>query len=146
MAVHVKGSKDDVTYAPGTNVLEYAHPESALVYRAPVLTGKQPGIGAQVLQELIALTGKAGTKGSIPTKFGLNQNDNDQPYPDWYTAKKNLEDAQKAGEANTDSALTAKLQAEYTEALRVFQGIDGLVSYRVDLLNDIRAFRTVFVY
>jgi hypothetical protein len=146
MAVHVKGSKDDVTYAPGTNVLEYAHPESALVYRAPVLTGKQPGIGAQVLQELIALTGKAGTKGSIPTKFGLNQNDNDEPYPDWYTAKKNLEDAQKAGEANTDSALTAKLQAEYTEALRVFQGIDGLVSYRVDLLNDIRAFRTVFVY
>src|SRR5450432_39385 len=37
LAVSVKGAKDDVTYAPGTQVVEFAHPQSGVVYRAPVL-------------------------------------------------------------------------------------------------------------
>jgi hypothetical protein len=143
VAVHVKGSKDDVTYAPSVTVLEYPHPQSGLIYRAPVLAGKQPGIGAQVVQELIDLTGKAGTDGSIPKKYGLYK---DAPLPDWYTAKKRLDAAEKAGADNTDPALAGKLQDAFTDAKIIFQAVDYLVAYRTDLLSDIRLFRTVFAY
>jgi hypothetical protein len=143
LAVTIKGSKDDVTYAPSINVLEYAHPQSGIIYRAPVMPGKFGGIGAQVVQELIDMTGTAGTRGALNRKFGLFK---DNPLPDWQTAKADLDAAKAAAQANTDDKLTKSLQDKYNDALMLYQAVDYLVGYRVDLLNDLRLFRTAFSY
>jgi hypothetical protein len=148
MAVTIKGSKDDVAYATGINVLEYQHPESGLVYRAPVMDPAQPGIAAKVVQELIDITGQTGTPGTLATKFGTYQDlaNTSQPFPDWQTAKANLDAAKAAGVANTDATMAADFQKKYSLALAIFQQVDFYVSYRVDLVNDLRMFRSGFGY
>jgi hypothetical protein len=142
MAVTIKGSKDDVTYAPGTQVLEYTHPQSGLIYRAPVTT-ENPGIAAQVVQELIELTGKDGTPATLPERYGWYNN---KPLPDWQTSRANWYAAQAAAQANADPAKVADLQKKYEEADAITKQVDYLVAYRVDLLNDLRLFRSAFGY
>jgi hypothetical protein len=156
LAVTLKGSKDDVTYGPGTTVLEYTHPQSGLTYRAPVVASDSSstvdlggGIAAKVVKELNDITGQAGSdptkdpNGTIPLKYGVGFDG--KALPDWQTAKWRLDRAKSDAAANTDATQTAKLQRAYDEANAIYQYVDqGLVAYRVDLLNDIRGFRQVF--
>jgi hypothetical protein len=145
LAVSVKGAKDDVTYGPGTQVLEYMHPQSGVVYRAPVLRQSNAGIASTVVQELMDITGQPGVPASLPEKWGLDPDNN--PLPDWYTAKAKLDAAQAAAQANTVAGKpTDDLQLAYAKANSNFQNVDYLVSYRVDLLTDIRTFRIAFGY
>jgi Met-zincin len=143
MAVTVKGSKEDVAYGPSVTVLEYEHPQSGLVYRAPILDNTNAGVAVPIVQELQTITGQKGVPGVLPEKYGAFKN---QPLPDWQTAKANLDAAQAAAQANTDTTKTAALQQSYSDALSVFQGVDYQLSYRVDLLDDLRNFRTAFGY
>src|SRR5260221_11706315 len=64
LAVSIKGSKDDVTYAPGTQIVEYTHPQSGLTYRSPVIPNDasstvdiKGGVASRAIQELVDLTG-----------------------------------------------------------------------------------------
>jgi hypothetical protein len=143
LAVTVKGSKEDVNYGAGVQVVEYQHPQSGIVYRAPVLDPAHEGIGSQIVKELTAYTGVVGTPGSLPEKFGTYKG---LPLPDWQTAKKNVDDAKAAAQANTDTTMTAKLQGEYDTAVSIFQAVDYQIAYRVDILNDLRLFRGAFGY
>jgi hypothetical protein len=152
LAVTVKGSKDDVTYAPTQQVIEYTHPQSGVTYRAPVLATDPSGtvdinggIASRVIQELIDITGTSGVPARMPKKFGFGLDN--QPLPDWYTAKKQLDDAKAAAAAYTgsDKTMQATLQANFDQANTIFQFVDQfLVAYRVDLLDDIRTFRQAF--
>ena len=152
LAVTVKGSKDDISYAPGTQVIEYTHPQSGLTYRAPMVTGDSSstvdiggGIAAKTIQELNDITGQPGVPATMPGKYGAGFDN--KPLPNWYTAKKALDDAQAAAAANTDPKVTAQLQQNYDQANAIYQFVDqSLVAYRVDLLNDIRNFRMAFGY
>jgi Met-zincin len=144
LQVSVKGSKDDITYGPGTTIVEYTHPQSGLVYRAPVLQDTNPGVGSTVIQELIDITGQPATPKALPDKWGVD--DKNQPLPDWYTSKANMDAAYTAAQANTDNTMTTTLQTAYSRAQMIFNAVDYLVAYRVDLLNDIRMFRTGFGY
>ena len=72
----------------------------------------------------------AGTRGSLPTKFGMIGG---QPLPDWSSAKADLDAAQAAGSQNA-----------YSRALQIFTYVDSLLALRVDLLGDIRMFRKAF--
>ena len=47
---------------------------------------------------------------------------------------------------DTDTTKIDLLQKAYSDARSVFQTVDYYVSYRVDLLNDLRTFRTAFGY
>ncbi|HVZ72989.1 MAG TPA: zinc-dependent metalloprotease [Polyangia bacterium] len=141
LAVTIKGSKEDVDY--GVPTVEYQHPQSGVIYRAPVVDANQEGVGEKIIKELVAYTGVAGTPGSLPEKEGTF---NGQALPDWQTAKANVDAAQAAAAANKDATMTAKLQQNYQNALNVFQAVDYQVSYRVDLLDDLRTFRTAFGY
>ncbi|HET6150031.1 MAG TPA: zinc-dependent metalloprotease [Polyangia bacterium] len=132
LIVTLKGALDDVTFAPGVTVVEWAHPQSGLVYRAPHLDPARLGIGEKLIQELNQITGTWGVPGTMPTKFGYDY-DADAPSPDWQTARANLE----AAAAGTD-------QAAFEHATSVFQNVDLALSYRVDLLNDLRRFRMAF--
>jgi hypothetical protein len=143
LAVSAKGAKDDVDYGPGTPVIEYTHPQSGVIYRAPVLNGDTySGIASRTIQELIDITGTPGVPATLPPIYGADQNQ--QPLPDWQTAKAALDAATAAGAAGASG--DAKLQANYDNANAVFQAVDFLVSYRVDLLSDIRNFRAAFGY
>jgi hypothetical protein len=139
--VTLKGSSDDVSYAPGTAVTEFADPVSHLVYRAAQIDPARPGIGVTVLQELNQIVGVPGTEGTLPKKYGTSGG---QPLPDWTTAKAKLEEARVAAVANTDATKTAALQTAYTRALQIFNAVDYHLSYRIDLLGDIRTFRHAF--
>jgi hypothetical protein len=141
--VTLKGSSDDVTYAPGTQVVEFTSPQSHLVYRAAQIDPARPGIGVTVLQELNQIVGVAGTPGGLPKKYGTVGSD---ALPDWQTAKANLASAQTAAAQNADMTKTMNLQAAYTQAVQVFNYVDYLVNYRIDLLGDIRTFRHAFGY
>ncbi|HTA20468.1 MAG TPA: hypothetical protein VK989_14350, partial [Polyangia bacterium] len=88
------------------------------------------------------ITGTVNVPGTIPLSYGVDQNGN--ALPDWQTAKAAMDAAQAAGAAG--AAGDGKLQANYTNAVAVFQAVDFLVSYRVDLLSDIRNFRSAFGY
>jgi hypothetical protein len=126
--VSVKGSNDDATVAAGTVVKEFTHPVTGLTYRAPTTgDGASENIGVSLIDELNTLVGKAGTPGTLPVRYGTL---NGQPLPDWQSAKTAL-DAAKAG----------RDQSAFTRAQAIFDAIDGLVGYRVDLLADIRSFR-----
>jgi hypothetical protein len=152
LAVSVKGSKDDVQYAPGTPVLEYTHPLSGLTYRAPVLSTDSSGtvdirggIAAKTIQELIEITGQPNQPSTMNPKYGSDSNN--KPLPDWYTAKAQLDTAKAMAAQYTgnDAATKQQLQTTFNQANAIYQYVDqGLVGYRVDLLNDIRAFRAVF--
>jgi hypothetical protein len=151
LAVSIKGSKEDFNYAPGTTILEYTHPQSGLTYRAPVLatdaTGSvdiNGGIAAKTIEELIAITGTFGVPAKMPAKYGADFDN--QPLPDWYTAKQNLDTAKKAAGDNTDPAMSQTLQDNFDKANAIYQFVDFLVSFRVDQLNDIRIFRQGFGY
>jgi len=132
--VTVKGAIDDVTYDPSITVREFTHPQSGQVYRAPVLDPQRQAIGVQVIDDLTTIAGTQGVAGTIPTKFGA-QDAQGTPFPDWQTAKANLDAAQAAGD-----------QAKYQTAQSIFQYVDYLLAYRVDLLNDMRNFRRAFGY
>ncbi len=125
--VSVKGSDDDFTVAPGTPVIEYTHPETGVVYRAPDnITPRN--IGAQILDELTAITGTKGTPGTLPAKYGTYTDGT--PLPDWYTAK-----------AAVDQAASGTDQNAYSLAQSVFSLVDQVLEYRIDLTSDIRLFR-----
>jgi len=141
--VTIKGSKDDVAYAAGTPVVEFAHPQSGLVYRAPQVDATRPGIGYQIVSELNTIMGTAGTPTTLSERFGYY---NAKPLPNWLAAKANVATAQAAAKANTDKDKAADLQAKYVDALNIFTRVDYLLAYRVDLLNDLRLFRTAFGY
>jgi hypothetical protein len=143
LAVSAKGAKDDQDYGAGTQVIEYTHPQSGVIYRAPVLNGDTySGIASRTLQELTDITGTAGVPATLPLIYGVDQNGN--ALPDWQTAKAAVDAAQAAGAAGATG--DNKLQTNYANALAVFQAVDFLVSYRVDLLSDIRNFRSAFGY
>ena len=136
LQVSIKGSKDDVTYAPGTEVVEFAHPQTGTVYRAPVLKDTNPGIGATVIQELIDITGQPNVPATLPDKYGVDASNN--ALPDWYTAKAALDAAQANAKASTSTDPNAgdrPASGPTTQANAVFQAVDYLVSYRVDLLE-----------
>ena len=142
--VTLKGSSDDVTYAPGTPVTEFTHPQSRLVYRAAQIDPARPGIGVTVLTELNEIVGVSGTPGTLPAKYGLVSGG--VQLPNWYTARANVDKAQADAQANTDMTKTDAFQTAYTTALQVFTFVDYLMGYRVDLLGDIRTFRHGFGY
>jgi len=128
--ISIKGSLDDTTYAPGTVLSEFTHPTSHTTYRAAQIDPARPGVGYSLLQDMNAISGVAGTPGSLPTKFGMIGG---QPLPDWSTAKANVDAAQAAGS-----------QSGYSKALSIFTYVDSLLALRVDLLGDIRTFRRAF--
>jgi hypothetical protein len=99
-----------------------------------VLDPQRNGIGGQVIDELNMIAGKQGVTGTLPAKFGVIDAQG-TPYPDWQTAKANLDAAQ----GGTD-------QTAYQTASRIFQNVDFLLGYRVDLLGDMRNFRMAFGY
>jgi hypothetical protein len=154
LAVTIKGSKEDFMYAPGTTIVEYTHPQSGLTYRAPDVPGDSTGsvsisggIASQTIKELNAITGQPNVPATMPAKFGADFNN--QPLPDWYTAKQLLDNAKSdvATYTGTDQSEKTKRQVAFEQANAIFQFVDqGLVAYRVDLLNDIRNFRQAFGY
>jgi hypothetical protein len=141
--VTLKGSSEDVTYAPGTPVTEFTDPQSKLVYRAAQIDPARPGIGVTVLQELNQILGVQGTPATLPKKYGTTGG---AALPDWSTARANVAAAQAAAAANTDNSKTAALQTAYTNALTIQTYVDYLLNYRIDLLGDIRGFRNAFRY
>jgi hypothetical protein len=130
--VSIKGSNDDVEFAPGTVIDEFVHPQSHQVYRAARAGGSSRGIGVELIQELNLISGKEGVAGTLPKKYGLDQY-TQLPYPDWFTAKAALETARASGN-----------QTAYQRAFEAFTIVDSIFSYRVDLLNDVRIFRNAF--
>jgi hypothetical protein len=132
--VTVKGAIDDVTYDPSITVKEFTHPQSGQIYRAPVLDPTRAAVGTQVIDELNAIAGKNGVTGTIDKKFGAADAQG-TPLPDWQTARANLTAAQASGN-----------QTNYQNAQSIFQYVDFLLAYRVDLLNDLRNFRRAFGY
>jgi hypothetical protein len=132
--VTLKGAVDDVTYDSSVTVKEFVHPQTGKTFRAPVLDPQRNGIGGQVIDELNMIAGKPGVTGTLPAKFGVIDAQG-TPYPDWQTAKANLDAAQ----GGTD-------QTAYQTASRIFQNVDFLLGYRVDLLGDMRNFRMAFGY
>jgi hypothetical protein len=133
LAIGVKGADDDFVVAP-TAVVEYTHPETGLVFRA--LTnggGAAPNIGKQLLDELNGITGVAGTtNGTIPTN--ITSYTDGTPVPNWYACRKALDDAS----AGTD-------QDAYNRAISLFNYVNQLVAYRIDLIGDIRIFRKLLL-
>ena len=94
LAIGVKGADDDFTTAPGASV-EYTHPETGIVFRATTNSaGTTPNIGKQLLDELNAITGVKGTRGTVPLNIGAYTDGS--AVPDWYSAKADL-DAASAG-------------------------------------------------
>ncbi len=140
--VTLKGSNDDLTYAPGTTVVEFSDPTSHQVYHAAQIDPTRPGIGVTVLQELNQIAGVPGTPGTLPKKYGTSGG---QPLPDWYTAKGNMAAAQAAAAQNTDMTKSAAIQTAYTNAVEIFNAVDYTLNYRIDLLGDIRTFRRAFL-
>jgi hypothetical protein len=136
LAIGVKGSDDDFVVGSGT-AIEFTHPETGLVFRAPSNSaGAAPNIGRQILDELNAITGVSGTRGTIPTSIDSYTNGN--PLPNWYTAKADLDAAAALpkNDANQD---------KYSEALSTFNYINYLLGYRIDLIADVRMFRKLLL-
>jgi len=136
VAIAVKGSEDDFTIAPNL-VTEYTHPETGITYRAPNNTGgAAANIGKQILDELTAITGVAGTRGTVPISIGSYSDGSS--VPDWYSAKADLD----AAAALPNNATN---QQTYTAALGTFNYVNMLLGYRVDLIADIRMFRKLLL-
>ena len=99
--------------------------------RAPInAPGTSPNIGRQIIEELNAITGVAGTRGTMPVSIGSYTNG--EPLPNWYTAKADL-DAAKMG---TD-------QAAYDQAVSIYNYLSQVLGYRIDLISDIRETRKI---
>jgi hypothetical protein len=132
LAVGVKGSDDDFTVGSNAAV-EYTHPETGIVYRATTnAPGASTNIGRQILDELNAITGTAGTPGTIPVNVGTYTDGT--PVPNWYSAK-----------AALDAAKQSMDQAAYDQAIATYNYVNGLVGYRIDLIGDIRLFRKLLL-
>jgi hypothetical protein len=128
LAVTVKGADDDFTLG-ATAAVEYTHPETGITYRAPInAPGTSTNIGRQIIDELIGITGVAGTRGTLPLSIG-SYNDG-TPLPDWHTAK-----------ADVDAAKMGTDQAAYEQAVSIYNYLNQVLGYRMDLISDIRAFR-----
>jgi hypothetical protein len=130
--VTLKGAPDDITYDPSVTLKEFVHPQTGQTYRAAIYDTRNLGIGVALIDELNLIAGQPGVPGTLPKKYGVINN---QPLPDWSTAKANL-DAARAG---TD-------QTAFNNAQIAFQNVDFYLSYRVDLLSDLRLFRSAFGY
>jgi hypothetical protein len=132
LAIGVKGADDDFTVA-ANQVVEYTHPETGIVFRATTNSaGAAPNIGKQILDELNAITGVKGTRGTVPLNIGMY--DDGSAVPDWYSAKADLD----AAAAGTD-------QKAFNAANSTFNYVNSLVGYRVDLIADIRLFRKILL-
>ena len=132
LAIGVKGADDDFTVAPNA-VVEYTHPETGIVFRATTnQNGASPNIGKQILDELNAMTGVKGTRGTMPLSIGMYTDGT--PLPDWYTARADLD----AAAAGTD-------QTKYNDANSTFNYVNNLVGYDMDLIADIRMFRKILL-
>jgi hypothetical protein len=135
LAIGVKGADDDFTIANNA-VVEYAHPETGITFRAPTNGGgAAPNIGRQILDELNAITGTQGTRGTVPLNIGAYTDGS--PVPNWYSAKADVD----AAAARTDQGA----QDAYSQALSTFNYVNGLVGYRMDLIGDIRMFRKILL-
>src|SRR4029079_5487153 len=107
LALGVKGADDDFTTAAGRSI-EYTHPETGIVFRATTNSaGAAPNIGKQLLDELTAITGVKGTRGTVPVSIGSYTDGT--AVPDWYSAKADLDVAS----AGTD-------QKAYNQAISTF--------------------------
>jgi uncharacterized protein DUF4953 len=127
LAISVAGADDDFTVAAGTPVKVFTHPETGVVYRAP--DGSTPrNIGAQIIDDLAAITGTPGVVGTIPPRFGTASDGS--LLPTWYSAK-----------AAVDQAAAGTDQTAYSNALTTFTTVDQVLGYQVDLIGDIRLFR-----
>jgi hypothetical protein len=132
LAIGVKGADDDFTVASNA-VIEYTHPETGIVFRATTnQNGAAPNIGKQILDELNAMTGVKGTRGTMPLSIGMYSDGS--PLPDWYTAK-----------ADLDAAAAGSDQKKYNDANSTFNYINNLVGYDIDLIADIRMFRKILL-
>jgi hypothetical protein len=131
--VTLKGAIDDVTYDPSVPVKEFVHPQTGQTYRAAQLDTQRTGIGVSIIDELNVIAGVAGTPGTLPFKYGAYSDGT--PIPDWQTAKASLDAAVLSGDQN-----------QYNVALANFQNADYLLAYQVDLLSDLRRFRSAFGY
>jgi hypothetical protein len=137
LTVAVKGSNDDFTVTPSMTVKEFTHPETGVIYHAPVITAGPQNIGAQLIDELNTIVGNSTDTnvklplsiGAIPPAFG-GATDWTTPLPNWYCAKSAVASAQAAND-----------QTAYTNAVGVQTLVEQLMSYRVDLIGDIRSFR-----
>jgi hypothetical protein len=129
LAVAVKGADDDFTLGSSVTIKEFTHPTTGVIYRAPAYAPPSPNnIGAEIIDELTAIVGSPGVQGSIPIRFGGYTNG--QAYPNWYTAK-----------AAMELAFNQQQQQQYKDAKLMFEYIDYLVNYRIDLISDIRVVR-----
>ena len=99
-----------------------------------MLDPTRAAVGTQVIDDLNAIAGTKGVTGTIDSKFGAADAQG-TPFPDWQTAQANLDAAQMSGD-----------QTKYQNAQSIFQYVDYLLAYRVDLLNDLRNFRRAFGY
>src|SRR5262245_56216598 len=132
LTIGIKGTDDDFTVG-ASGVVEYTHPETGLVYRATTNTaGTSPNIGKQIITELNDITGTAGVPGTIPVS--ITSYTNGDPLPNWYTAK-----------ADLDAAVAAKEQMAYETAIGIYNYVNSLVGYRLDLVGDIRLFRKMLL-
>ncbi len=128
LAVTVKGSDDDFTLGSAA-VVEYTHPETGVTYRAPTNAGGgAPTIGRQIVDELNAITGVSGTRGTLPLNLGSYSDGT--PVPNWYSAKADLDAAKAAGN-----------QMAYDQAISIYNYVNQMLGYRIDLIGDIRAYR-----
>ncbi|HEY2901427.1 MAG TPA: zinc-dependent metalloprotease [Polyangia bacterium] len=139
LLVTQKGAVDDTTFT--VPVHEFTHPVSGITYRAPQFDDKHVGVGVQVIDDLNVLVGKPGVNGTMPGSYGTYGYTNSDTtvaqtaIPDWNTAKAALDAAKASGNA-----------AAYNNANSAFLAADFWLSYKVDLLNDLRNFRKAFGY
>lgn len=137
LTVAVKGSNDDFTVTPSMTIKEFTHPETGVIYHAPVIASGPQNIGAQLIDELNTVVGSSTdtnvklplTMGAIPPQFG-GAPDWTTPLPNWYSARSAVAAAQSAND-----------QTAYTNAVGVQTLVEQLMSFRVDLIGDIRSFR-----
>ena len=130
-ATHPRYARRHVTAS--TAAVEYTHPETGIVYRATTNAGgAAPNIGRQVLDELNGITGQPGVDGTVPVS--ISSYTDGTPIPNWYTAKKNL-----------DAALQGTDQGAYDTAIAMFNHLNYLVGYRIDLIGDVRLFRKLLL-
>jgi hypothetical protein len=128
LTVTVKGGDDDFTLGTAAAV-EFTHPETGVTYRAPInAPGSATNIGRQIIDELNSIVGVAGTRGTLPLTIGSFTNGD--PVPNWYSAK-----------ADVDAAKQGTDQAAYESAVGIYNYVNQLLGYRIDLISDIRAFR-----
>jgi hypothetical protein len=129
LAIAVKGADDDFTLGSNVTVKEFTHPVTGVIYRAPSYAAPSPNnIGAEIIDELNVIVGTPGVRGTIPTRLGGYRSGT--AYPNWYTAK-----------ADMEQAFARQQQQEYEDAKARFEYLEYLLSYRIDLIGDIRVIR-----